>query len=62
MSSHSVKLSNALKRFQDIKALHSENLTNEYNRGIYNGPELAFSLMTNKKPVYAQKKDKVKRK
>lgn len=61
MSSHSVKLAEALRKFRDIQCLHSENIYNEYNRGLYNGLELAWSIMNNKKPVYAMKSDKIKR-
>lgn len=61
MSSHSVKLAKSLRQLEDIISLHSENVTNEYNRGIANGLLLAIKTMTGKDVVYFRKTDKIKR-
>lgn len=62
MSSHSIALSKALRHFENIKKLHKENVSNEYDRGLVNGLELAMSILTKKEPVFIEKKDKKRKK
>lgn len=53
MSSHSVRLAQRLKDFRKAQKAIESNLSDEYTRGLYNGLELAWSLMNNTLPVYA---------
>jgi len=62
VSSHSVKLAKSLRELESIIALHSENVTNEYNRGVANGLLLAIKTMSDKEIAYFKKADKRKRK
>jgi len=57
VSSHSVKLHQRLKDFKAIQKSLSYSVKNEYNMGVYNGLEMAWSLLNNKKPVYMVKEN-----
>lgn len=52
MSSHSVKLAQRLKDFRKIQKLLKREAICEYSRGLYNGLELAWSLMNKGEPEY----------
>ena len=55
MSYQNIRLAKNLKDFRGIQKALKDNLKNEYDRGLYNGLEMAWSLMNNKDPVYAEK-------
>jgi len=55
MSSHQIKLRKAFENFRAAQELQEENVTNEYNRGFYNGLEYAMYLMSGRKPNYIKK-------
>ena len=52
------QLTKTLRGIETIKKVLSENLSNEYDRGLYNGLELAISLLLDKPRKFAVKKDK----
>lgn len=52
MSSHSVRLSKALRDLVTLQKALDVNPESDYQRGFYNGIELTLSLLQNKEPQY----------
>ena len=58
MSSHVRNLTRVIRDFTRIQNSLLSNHKNEYDRGFYNGLVLAMALMTDKEPIFLEKKIK----
>ena len=54
MSSHSVKLTKAIKDLIAFREMAKEGPDSEYNRGVHNGIELTLALLQGRDPKYAK--------
>ena len=56
MSSHSIRLSKAMRQLQNIRNIQKASVNKEdpYTVGMFNGIELALSIITDREPDYVE--------